>query len=173
MQRLFRFLLALICLPIFASSALATANVRGNVHGLSSEQLRQLRQLPVKAVLPGALPPGYQLKGFQITSGKEAFYQLDYRCFCGGMNFTVNLIGTTRPMKAGKPLKSETVQIKGLGTRLQLNYYPAGNSIRQPYYLSSWLKRPPLQIGLFSSFEGHSAPRNDLVHILQNLVNLP
>lgn len=152
----------------------AQAVVRGSVHGLTPEQLRQLRQLPMRAILPGAMPKGYQLKEFQVSTGKEAGYQIDYRCFCSGANYTINLIGTTRPLKPAQAgSQRETILAKGLGAHLQLAQYPAGQGIAQAYYLSSWLSRPPLQVGVLSAFEGHSAPKQDLRIFMQGLVYLP
>ncbi|HEY9839533.1 MAG: hypothetical protein ACAI44_28150 [Candidatus Sericytochromatia bacterium] len=158
---------------LLAGPSPALAKVRGSAHGLTSAQLRQLRQLPVRAVLPGKLPPGYQFKILQVTTGKEPGYQLDYRCFCGGMNYTITLLGTTRPLKPGKAGAQQTVSAKGLGTHLKLGLYPPSLGIRQPFYMTSWLSKPPLQIGVISAQQGHSAPQQDLLTFIDGLVYLP
>lgn len=148
--------------------------MRGSVHGLKPEQLRQLRALPIRAVLPGFMPRGYQLKSFQIETGKNPSYQLDYRCFCSGVNYTIELIGTTRPLRPSKPgSQRENLLVKGLGTHLQLAYYQPEQGISQAFYLSSWLSKPPLQIGVLSAFEGHPAPKADLHSFIQGLIYLP
>lgn len=159
---------------LLATMPPAEALVRGSAHGLNSAQLRELRGLPIRAVLPGVLPPGYQLKNFQVETGPHPSYQIDYRCFCSGVNFTIELIGTAQPLKPKAPgSQRENLQVKGLGTHLQLAYYPPGSGIAQPFYLSSWLSKPPLQIGVLSAFEGHPAPAKDLRIFIQGLTYLP
>lgn len=168
-----RFLLALILIAaVLPTQETQAAPVRGSAHGLTSDQLRQLRQLPVRAILPGKLPVGYVLKQVQVQTGPQAGYQLDYRCFCGSMNFTISILGTHKPLSAGKG-KLETVQASRLGTKLQLGLYPAGQGFKQAFYMSSWLGKTPLKIGVISALQGHSAPKADLLIFVQNLEYLP
>lgn len=162
------FWLALICLVL--ASPVAAAPVRGSNHGMTSAQLRQLRSLPVKPILPSQLPSGYTLKQVQVELKPAPRYQLEYRCFCGGQNYTIMLLGTTQPVKPNpKGVKFEKISVKGLGTQVQLGLYPAGQGFRQAYYLSSWLGKPPFQIGVVSALQGTRAPREHLIRFVQGL----
>jgi hypothetical protein len=169
---LFRMLMVLMLLLSSMTPAGAVV-VRGNKHGLTAAQLRSLRQLPARAILPGRLPAGYALKVVQTTAGPKPTYQIDYRCFCGGMNYTISILGTTQPLLAKTAGKFETLSAKTLGTSLKLGLYPAGQGFKQPFYMSSWLGKGAFRIGVISALQGHSAPRADLIFFLQNLEYLP
>ncbi len=169
---LFTLLLSVFNIPFSAQAAA----VRGSVHGLSSSQLRSLRQLPARAILPSQLPAGYVLKQIQVQAGPEPSYQLDYRCFCSGLNYTITLLGTTQPRQAGKAKgQLETLSAPRLKNKLQLGLYPAGQGYAQDYYMSSWLSSPKstFKMGVISALQGHRAPKADLQMFIKGLEYLP
>jgi hypothetical protein len=147
------------------------APVRGAQHGMTSAQLRQLRQMPTKAIVPGKLPKGYTFKQLQVQTGSNPRYQIEYRCFCGGQNFTLSLLGTTKPYALPKALSPqlEKIQAKALGSQLQLGLYPKDKGFREDYYHSNWLGPASFKMAIFSAMQGTRAPKADLIVLMQGL----
>lgn len=144
------------------------APVRGTVHGMTAAELRKLRQLPGKPVIPGMIPAGYAFKRMDVVLKPTASYLLEYRCFCSGQNYMISVMGGTI-IKPAKAIKWESVPVKALNTQVKIGQFAAGQGIPSAYYLTEWLGKSPLKIAILSAAQGKRAPYADFVKFVKHL----
>lgn len=101
---------------VFAIGAVFTSQpVLALIHGLSTHDVQRLKRIKHPVVVPGLLPQGFYLKTIVLdTVGSKKHYHLNYRCFCGGMNYGFTMIGSEQPIiikQAKKPLRIFNTQL--------------------------------------------------------------
>ncbi len=163
-----RLLSGLFLLLLGTPFQIDAAPIRGTVHGMTSSELRKLKQLPTKPLIPGTIPSGYLFKRMDVVLKPQASYLLEYRCFCAGQNYMITVIGSTQ-IKPAKASKWESVPVKTLGRQIKIGQFPAGQGIESPYYLTEWLGKGPFKMAVLSAVQGKRAPYQDFVKFVKNL----
>jgi hypothetical protein len=127
--------------------------------------LSDLKALKMPILAPRKLPQGYQFKKL-IVDPKNKTYRLDFRCFCGGMNYLFSLVALPTP-PAEKPTRTLALTHPTLG-KLQLGVYsrlPSFQS-KEPGYMTAPLMQTGRAHVLVSALEGRPAPEATLKEVV-------
>lgn len=148
------------------------------VHGLSESQLKSLKALKTPILVPGKLPPGFQLKQVDIPKAPDKtpyglVYRLDYRCFCSGANISFSLMGTAKPFQQGVTTELEIVKNARLDP-LRLGLYPGSRALglSEPYWMTKWIKKGRLNHALVSTYQGQTLSKSQAQEIVRFLLFL-
>lgn len=147
-------------------------------HGLTLAEVHKLKQLKQKVVVPGWLPQGFRLKTMDVklpTKAKKASYQLNYRCFCGGMNYGFAIMGGT-PLavkQAKRPERQTSLYFGNLEYFLYDPHPPL--QIRETFYLTRPFgqAQASLRFQVLSNFEGAPMRKEQWHELLKHLRYLP
>jgi len=146
-------------------------------HGLGPAEVQKLKQLKQKVLVPGSLPQGFRLKSVEVqlpTKTQKAAYQLNYRCFCGGMNYGFAILGGGVPLAVKQAKRPERQTTLRLGSLEYLFYDPhAPLQIREKFYLTRPFGPGPLRFQVLSNFEGAPMRQEQWRELLKNLSFLP
>jgi hypothetical protein len=153
------FLLSVGALPLLAAAPPPV---------LPASALSDLKALKMPVLAPRKLPQGYQFKKVLVDS-KAKTYRLDFRCFCGGMNYLFSLVALPAP-PSEKPTRTLAVMHPTLGT-LQLGIYSRLGVFRlnEPGYMTTPLALAGRSHLLVSALEGRPAPEATLKEVVAAL----
>lgn len=138
---------------------------------LDSGQKQEIHAFSHPLVLAKKLPKGYELKKISVKNdAKNPEYQVDYRCFCAGLNYTISILGRTQAFDLALAQTVEEIPHKQLGT-LKLGAYPAvpAQGLSKPFHMTHWFGRGKLRHTVITGLGGNPAPRQDLLIFLQDL----
>ncbi len=169
-------LLGAICSAWFA---LALPALALPAHGLGPSEVHKLKQLKQKVVVPGWLPQGFRFKAIEVKlplNGQKASYQLNYRCFCGGMNYGFAIMGGSTPLAIKQAKRPERQTSLNFGNLEYFFYDPHPPlQIRDKFYLTRPFgqAQAPLRFQVLSNFEGAPMRKEQWHELLKNLRYLP
>ncbi|PIQ25490.1 hypothetical protein COW36_20815 [bacterium (Candidatus Blackallbacteria) CG17_big_fil_post_rev_8_21_14_2_50_48_46] len=141
---------------------------------LPPAEIALLKSLKQPVVVPGFLPRGFHFKVLDLHApqkGKAARYRLDYRCFCGGMNYGFSILAQPTPLKVLQSKLPVRMDTRQFGKLQYFHYDPTPVlGLREPFYLSApFGKKKELHFHLLSNFEGAAMPEKQFVEVLKNL----
>lgn len=146
-------------------------------HGLGPIEVQKLKQLKQKVVVPGWLPQGFHFKALDLTlpkKGQSATYQLNYRCFCGGMNYGFSILARQTPLvvkQAKRPERQKSLHMGSLDSFFYDPHPPL--QIREKFYLTHPFGNGPLRFQVLSNFEGAAMRPEQWNELLKHLSYLP
>jgi hypothetical protein len=146
-------------------------------HGLTPAEVQKLKQLKQKVVVPGWLPQGFHLKAMDVklpTKGQKPSYQLNYRCFCGGMNYGFAIMGGGTPLavkQAKRPERQTSLHFGNLEYFLYDPHPPL--HIRETFYLTRPFGPETLRFQVLSNYEGQPMRAEQWHELLKHLRYLP
>lgn len=153
------FLLSVGALPLLAAAPPPV---------IPQSALRELKPMGISVLSPRKLPQGYQFKKVLVDS-KAKTYRLDFRCFCGGMNYLFSMVALPVAPK-DKPTRTLRIPHSQLGV-LQLGIYSQLTSFQfnEPGYMSVPLILNGRHHLLVSALEGRPAPEPVLKSVMEQL----
>lgn len=134
------------------------------------EQMKQIESFPQILVVAKQLPQGYRLKNFSLkNTPQRPEYQVDFRCFCAGQNYSISILGRTQPFDLALATAIEEVQ-SPLGV-LKLGDYPAipAQGFKAPFNMTHWFGSKTFRYTVVTGLTGKPAPRQDLIFLLKHL----
>lgn len=186
MRRQVNLLLPLFCLFSFSGQPSILAKpAPPPAHQLIVPQIRLLKALGSPVMVPGYLPPGYELEGLYLQythpgPGGGPGYELRYRCFCDGRNGMLTLRGSTGGFGGPGGDEHFAVTHPQLG-KITVEYFKPGGlfpDLKQGYYLSDWVGKGPLYFSIVTgsgdlSDEAPPPSRAEISKVVQGLRYLP
>jgi hypothetical protein len=167
-------LLLLICL--FLSGREPFALAAPPAHGLDKAIVQKLKQLKYQAVVPGSLPQGFRFKALTFPpaqKGLAASYRLEYRCFCGGMNYGFAIMGNAQALNVMQAKRPERLETLKMGTIEYLFYDPhAPLGLREKFFLTRPFGKGPVSFQVLSNFEGAAMRKEQWLEVLKHLTLL-
>lgn len=142
-------------------------------HGLGAAEIQKLKLLKQNVVVPGWLPQGFRFKTLEVSpaqKGRAASYQLNYRCFCGGMNYGFAIMGGASAVVVKQAKPPERLKTLRLG-QVEYAYYDPHLplQIREKFYLTRPFGAGPLRFQVLSNFEGAAMRQEQWRELLKNL----
>lgn len=138
---------------------------------LQAHDRKELAQFHHPVVLAQSLPPAYRLKKLVLRPDpKQPSYQIDYRCFCAGLNYSISILGSTQPFDLTVAQSIQKVSAGALG-ELTLGHYPAlpAKGLKKPFAMTHWFGTGPLRHTVITGLSGNPAPISDVRLFLNSL----